>query len=547
MAESLTDTQKRIIKQKMAGLSGKDAKAQARILANDFNVDITRIYAHSRDVRPKRKRRTDHGTMRAIDPKHFDTLAWYTVNDDYSADHISDVASANGLGDVAKSTYNKHLRQQGINRRANKQDVRLYKNFRAPFQNHTHQLDGTVSQQFYIADDFSIQYDDQLREYYAKKKGLPKGRRVLHLLSLIDDHSRAIYAEFTASNHTLSWMNFLYNAWRLKDDPFSFPFHGIPKLVYTDQDPIVTSHKFQRAMDVLLGSRKNVLTHFPGNPRAKGKVERAFQVMQEFEKVTKRKKWQSIEEANADLMDYLYKVNNRRHGTIAEAPFECWIRIPAERLLAPPSEEIFRILHMDSIWRQIRKNLTVSINGKLWQLPWRKPFVDYAGMAEKREIYLFPDDDSRIIVVLDDKEYEVHYAPQAINSTGRHAELPKPARLQRREALQEKGDPGLKVTQIYKDKYARPYLGKHAQKFDEMRVTGGKSTDGPMRSPIWFKFECQKKYYFESPPTLAQEQFVKQVFDGKTELPETELRPWLEKLSKGEVDFGKAAAAGGSQ
>lgn len=547
MAESLTDTQKRIIKQKMAGLSGKDAKAQARILANDFSVDITRIYAHSRDVRPKRKRRTDHGTMRAIDPKAFEKLAWYTVNDDYSADHIADVARANGLGDVATSTYNRHLRKDGINRNANKQDIRLYQSWRAPFQNHTHQLDGTVSQQFYIADDFSVQYDDKLKEYYAKKKGMPKGRSVLHLLSLIDDHSRAIYAEFTASNHSRSWMNFLYNAWRLKDDPFVFPFHGIPKFIYTDQDPIVTSHKFQRAMDVLLGSRKNVLTHFPGNPRAKGKVERAFQVMQEFEKVTKRKKWQSLQEANADLTDYLYKVNNRRHSAIAEAPFECWIRIPQERLLAPPNEEIFRILHMDSIWRQIRKNLTISINGKLWQLPWSKPFTNYGGMKEKREIYLFPDDDSRIIVILDDKEYEVHYAEQTLRSSGRHAELPKPARLVRREQLQGSSDPGLKTTQIYKEQYARKYMGKHARKFDENRVTGGKPQDGPMRSFIWFKIECQKHYYFESPPTREQEAFVEQIFAGKLELPEAELRPWLEKLSKGEVDFGKAAAAGGQK
>ncbi|NIR47080.1 hypothetical protein GWO43_01165, partial [candidate division KSB1 bacterium] len=43
------------IKQRMSGLTGNRAKQMARRLAEDFDVDITRIYHHSRDVRRRRE------------------------------------------------------------------------------------------------------------------------------------------------------------------------------------------------------------------------------------------------------------------------------------------------------------------------------------------------------------------------------------------------------------------------------------------------------------------------------------------------------------
>ncbi|MFQ5627888.1 MAG: hypothetical protein ACE5I1_03940 [bacterium] len=541
MPRILTEEKKRIIAREMAGLTGKAAKLKAKTLAKDFKVDVSRIYYYSKDTRPRRKRRADNGAMRAIDKNVFEKLSYYTVKDDFSADHISDIAVANNMGEIAPPTFNRHLRQQGISRRLNKQDLRLYQNFQAPFPNHTHQIDATVSQQFYITEDFRIEYDGLLKEYYAKKKGRQKDKRMLYLLLLIDDHSRATYGEFSASNHTFSWMNFLYNAWKIKEDAGGFPFHGLPKFIYTDQDPIFKSKKFQKTMQILLG-KKRVIMHEPGNPRAKGKVERAFQVMQEFEKVTKGCKWQSLEEANADLFDYLYKVNNRVHSRTKMAPFESWINIPAERLLAVPDEEIFRILHMDADWRNINKNMTISLNGQLWQLPWRKPFIEHPN--EKVEIYWYPFDATKIYVVIDDQEYEISYKAQDIRSTGKHSELPKPEALKRREEIEQRESPGLKTTQIYKERYRRTYLGKHAQQFDEKKITGGKDRSGPMRTPIWFMAECQKKYYFDSPPTPEQKALVKQVFDGKPELPEAEIAHWLEKLSKGEIEFKQKAVGG---
>lgn len=75
----------RTIKQEMASLSGRAASAKARVLAKQLNIDVSRVYHHSRDVRPARNRRADHGKPRKIDEQTFETLAWYTANLDFSS------------------------------------------------------------------------------------------------------------------------------------------------------------------------------------------------------------------------------------------------------------------------------------------------------------------------------------------------------------------------------------------------------------------------------------------------------------------------------
>lgn len=525
----LTHEHIRIIQQELAGKNGREAKRIAQKLAIEFNCDPSRIYHHSLDVRPRRKQRADAGTMRAIDPQVFNALAYYTVNGDFSAPHLSDIAAGNHLGKVNAGTYNRQLRKRGIDRKRNQQDLKPYQSFEAKEPNILHQMDSTVSQQFYLDDDGSIGYESAIL-HNKNKPGNKKPR--LTLIGLVDDYSRCRFARFVLSNNTFAWMNFLYDAWRKKDDQIGFPFYGMPRLLYTDNDSTVKSGRFTLAMEKL--GIKNP-RHAPGNPRAKGKAEVSFRTLQEFEKITLIKQWQSLEQANADLNDFLYALNGRKHSVTGQIPFERWLSIRPARLLDVPDEEIFRILHRDLIARVLQKNLLVSIDGKEWQLPFRPPFVNF--IHKKVEIYRVPDEARKIYLVLDAKEYEVQYlAPGKLGVGGKRAELPKPEALERRESLQAASAPGLQLSGFYKDLYRKEHVAPAAQEFDPIRITGDGRAE-LVRTKIWFKTLCQQEDIISSPPEFHEHNWVESIFGDKTELPEKHLLGIINQIKSGAVQI----------
>lgn len=519
----------------MAGLTGKAAKRQAKILAKQLRCDVSRVYQHSKTMRPRRGQRKDSGAMRAIKPDSFEKLAAYTVKLDLSGPHIADISGANLLGEISAATYNRQLRQQGISRRNNKKDLLPYVRWQAKLSNQIHQIDSTVAQQFYLDDDGSIGYESTL----TKNKNKPGNRKPrLHLLSLVDDFSRAIYARFTLGNHTFAWMEFLYEAWRKKDDDAGFPFHGLPKILYSDNDTVVKSGKFTHAMQAL---NVKIVTHKVGNPRAKGKVEGSFKLLQEFEKVTRVRNWQSLEEANADLFDYLYMCNNRKHSTTKQASFARWQSITAERLMEMPEQEIFRLLHIESQTRLINKNMTVKIEGKEWQLPFRSPFINHVGA--KVEIYRMPGDFEKLWMILDGKEYEVLYCPTEIRAAGgQHEEMPKPRALQRREELQQTEEGELRLTGIYKERYRRPYMTKDGKEFEAARIAGEQPAP-LMRTKLWFIQYCQEHLGFDGPPRQEEREWIADQFNEATEMNELTLLAAARRLQNGEVTIYRSQTA----
>lgn len=539
MPDMLSTEQVRIITEEMAGLLGQAAKNKARVLALQFGCTVSRIYHYSKAVRPQRKPRADRGKLKAMAEDTFNTLATLTVKHDLSAPHVSNIANGNHLGEVSSATFNRHLRQKGISRRNNKKDLKPYIKWQAKAPNYLHQLDSTVAQQFFLDDDGAIGVESG-RDHNKNKPGNKKPR--LTLLSLVDDFSRCVYARFMLNNNLLSWMNFLNYAWQRKEDDSGFPFCGLPKMLYSDNDSVVKAGRFVNAMEKL---GVKIIKHEVGNPRAKGKVENSMKLLQEFEKITQVRKWTSLEEANRDLFDYLYYVNGRKHGAVNEIPFLRWQRLPNEGLRHVPEEEIFRLLHMESFTRVVNKNLTLKISGREWQLPWRSPFINSIGQTI--EIYAPPDERNKIFVVLENKEYEVHFAEAELRMAGgKHAELPKPEALHRREALQAAEDPQLKLSGFYKGMYRKNYLPKAGQEFDETRITGEK-TATLVRTKVWFIRECQEQLGFEAPPTYSERAWIDSVFGERTEVADTELKQLMEKVHHGEIiiEYRKAAVANG--
>jgi len=528
----LSQEQIRIVEQEMAGLVGKAAKRQAAILSTQFGVSASRIYAHSRSVRPNRKRREDAGEMRTLNQEQFHKLAYYTTRLDLSASLIAEVSGANNLGEIAPSTYNRHLRQKGISRRINKSDVKPYVSWEARWPNQIHQLDSTVAQQYYLDDDGSVGYEPELI-HNKNKPGNLKPRLVL--LGLIDDHSRVKFARFALGNHAYAWMNFLYHAWRVKDDQIHFPFHGLPTLLYSDNDSVIKSKKFTLAMKAL---EIKIMTHKVGNPRAKGKVEVCFKLLQEFEKVTQAARWKNFDEANAALHDFLYFVNNRKHSATKVIPFERWSAIPESRLRCAPDADVFRLLHLEELCKKIKKDVSISIDGKIWFLGWKEPWLSRVG--EYVTIYRAPNEQEKIFVICAGKEYEVPYHGKRIQLAGQHEELAVPERLLYREQIETQSDPNLKLTMIYKERHARPYEVKTGQKFDDTRITGDKPTD-VSRNRLWFILECQNELSFDAPPEPHEQAWIDSVFNGKLDMPESALRKFIDAVKFGETVLSRPA------
>ncbi len=518
---AISDEQKREIEQVMHGLTGKAAKTVAQRLAQEMGLDVSRIYWYSRHVRPKRKPRADRGVPRSVTEAELEKLMVYTVQHDFSAPHLAEVADANGVH-IHPATYNRILRQRRLSRRENKQDLRPYRRWEAEHPNDLHQIDSTVAQQFYLDDNGSVGYESP-HERYKNKPGNKKPRLVL--IQVVDDHSRVKCALFTLGNHYMAWMQTLHHAWKKKDNA-AFPFYGLPRVLYSDNDSVIKSRRFTRAMEKL---GVTVKTHKVRESRAKGKVESGFKMLQEFEKVTKIKKWESLEEANAALEDFLIWYNSRKHGTTGERPFQRWLRIDPARLINTPSDELFNLLHLDFTTRKIYPDLHVDMFGKEFQLPRREPFINWIG--KKVEVCWYPRETERIFVIIEDKDYEIEYRKVDIHSAGTYKHVMKPDNIKLKEKIEAMETPDWRLTGFYAEKYGQMWMPKEGREFDESRIIEAMPSKGTVRTAEWFVARLQERMIFEVPVRAEEKTYVQRLFDGRVEMPERELLDEIDKLA----------------
>lgn len=533
MRISQTDIEE--IKQCMFGLDNGSARAMAKQLAGKYKVAASTIYNYSRDVRPDRKERADKGKIKCVSKDDLDKLLIHTVKYDFAASHLSDVAEANGV-EINSASYNRILRKQRLSRKDLKKNLKPWQPWEAKYPNLLHQIDSTISQQFYLDDDGSIGYEPPIKRN-KNKAGNRKPR--LHLIAVIDDHSRALYARFTLGNHTSAWMDTLFYTWSRKEN-LTFPFYGIPKMLYSDNDSVIKSGKFKKAMKKL---GVVLFSHEVGNSRAKGKVERAIGIIQEFEKITKIKRFKSLDEANEALLDWLIGKNSKKHSTIKEAPFARWLRVDKEKLRNTPSEEIFNLLHLSSDMRLVHGDLSVRIFGKSFYLPRKVPFINY--VAKKIEVCWYPREEERIFVIIEDKEYEVNFIDKPMLGTGQasiasQAELPE--HLIKRQEIEEKENPDWIYTGYNEEKYGKQWMPKEGQEFDESRITNDTPAIKHKLSKNEFKLLLQKGFLIETPPTFSESAFIDELFGENDRLEERYLEDIATRLRNGDMEVAHRQA-----
>ncbi|WP_051276694.1 IS21 family transposase, partial [Desulfovirgula thermocuniculi] len=188
------------------------------------------------------------------------------------------------------------------------------------------------------------------------------GREVLiWCFSMVLSYSRAMYIEFTTSCDLATFIRAHVNAFQY--------FGGVTLTVVYDNIKLVVLSRSEGAIrwnpEFLAFAHAygfRPILCAPGNPEAKGKVERPFRyIRQDFFKGTE---FTDLEDLNQKARRWLDEVANRRvHRTTGAVPFE---RLAEEKLRPlPPGEYQVNL----SEKRLVSKDCLVSYDGNLYSVP----------------------------------------------------------------------------------------------------------------------------------------------------------------------------------
>ncbi len=202
-----------------------------------------------------------------------------------------------------------------------------------------------------------------------------QGKPVLMLYSLVDDRSGVAYQEYHVvfGEDVEAALRFLYRVMAVKETE-GFPFQGIPQMIYTDNGPIARSRVFQRVLEYL---GIELRTHMPKGKggrrttaRAKGKVERPFRTIKELHETLYHFHTPKNEaEANAWLLNYVLRYNEKPHRSESHSRLEDWIKnIPPSGLRKVCSWDRFATFAREPERRKVRSDATINVNGGTYRV-----------------------------------------------------------------------------------------------------------------------------------------------------------------------------------
>jgi hypothetical protein len=183
--------------------------------------------------------------------------------------------------------------------------------------------------------------DDEL----YKNKNFLEGKLKCWRYVLTDHYSSSVCVRYYAAmgETAANMYDFLLYAWGLKETP-AYIFHGVPELLIWDCG---TANIAKATTNALKAFGVKTAPHTPGNPRAKGQVENAnnlvechFESRLRFEPVNSigelndaAERWRAA--CNGNLLDSL-DTRLKRAGRIIGSRAMLWQKIPREKLRELP-------------------------------------------------------------------------------------------------------------------------------------------------------------------------------------------------------------------
>ena len=366
------------VRQMEAARNAGERSAVIAEMRRMFAFSAAKAYAVLKEAgwQSGRKRRTDAGTA-GIDEKTLKLAASLLQNSvrkngkkTMSVEIARAILIENGFTvQISNSRLKQLLKEATLSTEATAKPS-PHQRMRTEYPNQVHFADPSVALLYFAPGGGQhILLDDEV----YKNKPFLEGREQLKCWRyvLTDHYSSSICVRYyAAAGETAANMyDFLLYAWGKKSDPL-YNFHGLPELLIWDCGSANVSRPVTAALTAL---RVETKPHMPGNPRAKGQVEKANDIVEtQFECLLKLEPVQSIEELNEAAERWCAAFNaNRlegrdtrltRGGKKIGSRLELWNRIEESQLKERPPAEICRQIFTTGVQvRTVGGDLAISI------------------------------------------------------------------------------------------------------------------------------------------------------------------------------------------
>ena len=233
--------------------------------------------------------------------------------------------------------------------------------------NHVHQVDATACVQWHLKDTGLAARDPDLDQLYKPEK-LKKIKQHLLRYLLTDHLSGAFFVRYyyAAGETWANLFDFLFNhAWRVKPEWIrqKYPFAHVPRLLVWDQGSANQSAVIGRILNAL---EVEHVPHMPGNPRAKGAVERGMWLWEcTFESLLRLDPPRDLEDLNHKALDMCAYLNATKKLSRTGMPRTAlWSTIRAEQIRKlPPLTVIQALAHTKPEKRKVEGGLIIRYGG----------------------------------------------------------------------------------------------------------------------------------------------------------------------------------------
>lgn len=525
----LSPAQKDLVRRECEGLAGREKTQKVHELATMLNTHPSTIYRALPGS--TRQPRADRGLFKCPVSHEILEQMFALSAKDWSSPEVIETAELNHWiqpGAISVPTYNRLLASRQLSHQQRKQYIKPFRWFEESFANERHYLDISGFGDYFVEPDGSIGFESTL--FHSKNRAGNRKPR-LQLFMVVEGYSRVAYALFYMGKNVLNWIDFLVRSWSPKEEPYRFPFQGRPHHLYSDSEGIFRSPlmvRFLQAMDVEYGH------HFPGNSRAKGKVERVIGEFKERMRhllqieLYEKKNPISLTRANDLLDDFLFRRNTRPHSRTRQEPLARWragfSKERGIRLMPDPSVTDRFFYTMQT--RQLQGDLTLQIQGLKWQLPRKEPFISRTGQT--LQVFYHPGDLElkSIYVVIDDVEYEITHATPVPDKAGQYRKVAQSEYEKRLEKLAE-----VDLSQVQVDGYREAYTDK------SFLPTQGEALDVeelalPRRAIARLQLipRLQGDGIIGTPPTAQERAYIDTLYRDGAEVYEDQLDQIIEDL-----------------
>lgn len=357
-----------------AGHGGKTELVKA--FAARHGKSMQSIYRHVDQAlgRPSgRRRRADAGTSRqaAEDVALLSAMMHATTRQNgkrvMGVSTACDILQANGRPiALSPSQMRAQVRRQAVALSAGAADTHTH--LRSAHPNHVHLVDPSLCLLYYAPDGTQrVVRDDEVYKNKPDKAARLNDLRVWRYV-LVDHYSATIAVRYyaAAGETQASLWEFLLWCWARHE---RCPFHGVPKILMADKGSANASWSIAHALAAL---DVKLLTHAPGNPRAKGAVEIGNNIVEcSFESRLRLEPVRNVDELNARAEDWQFAYNAaafdyqdtrlKRPGMTPSSRYGLWQRIRENELrILPPIEHCHPLLRTRPQTRQVRADMTIS-------------------------------------------------------------------------------------------------------------------------------------------------------------------------------------------